>query len=64
MLSSLAVIQPGNEQFSGVCFSSRAPFAEVGLQFCDGVRLGYLQYLQMKLLGVMLLVLPPKLHLF
>lgn len=37
MLSSLAVIQPGNERFSGVCFSSRAPFAEVGLWFCAGI---------------------------
>lgn len=37
MLSSLAVIQPGNERFSGVCFSSRAPFAEVGLRFCAGI---------------------------
>lgn len=37
MLSSLAVIQPGNERFSGVCFSSHAPFAEVGLWFCAGI---------------------------
>lgn len=31
-LSSLAVIQPGKERSGRVCFSSRAPFAEGGLE--------------------------------